>query len=179
MSLATTFVDERVMLPDHRRLRIRALRHCEIETVRAFYAQLSARTRYLRFFSAMPALSESMERLLACGDPVRRLAVVAELEDDPEGLEVIGLASFVAVDDSTAEIGIVVRDDWQHQRVGTALMSRIIRAAEERGFHRFVVDVLAENVGARKLLNRGMEVLSSQMHGGVSEMVLERRCLAS
>jgi|KBSMisStaDraftv2_1062788.scaffolds.fasta_scaffold103744_2 RimJ/RimL family protein N-acetyltransferase len=179
MSVATTFLDERLILPDHHRLRIRALDHCEIESVRALYAQLSPRTRYLRFFSAMPALSESMEHLLACGDPKRRLALVAEFDDGQHQTEVIGLASFVAVDDATAEIGIVVRDDWQRQRVGTALMSRITRAAEERGYHRFMVDVLAENVGARKLLSRGMQVLSSKMSGNVSEMVLERRCLAS
>jgi acetyltransferase len=179
MSVETTFLDEQLILPDHRRLRIRALRQCEIETVRALYAQLSARTRYLRFFSTMPALSESMERLLACGDLMRRLALVAELEDAGHGSEVIGLASFVATDDESAEIGIVVRDDWQRQRVGTALMSRITRAAEERGFHRFIVEVLAENVAARKLLSHGMEVLAATMSGGVSEMVLERRCLAS
>ena len=179
MPVETTYLDERLMLPDLTRLRIRALRHCEIETVRALYAQLSARTRYLRFFSAMPELSESMERLLTCGDPMRRLAIVAELDDVPAGMGVIGLASFVALDDTAAEIAVVVRDDWQRQRVGTALMSRIMRAAEERGFHRFVVNVLAENVAARQLLSRGLELLSSTMSGGVSEMVLERRCLAS
>ena len=178
MSVATTYLDERLVLPDHRRLRIRALRGCEVETVRAFYARLSARTRYLRFFSNMPALSESMERLLACTDPKQRLALVAEFDDGIHDTEVIGLASFVAVDNTMGEIGIVVRDDWQRQRVGTALMSRITRAAEERGYHRFAVDVLAENVAARKLLNHGMDVLSAKMSGGVSEMVLEPRCLA-
>ena len=179
MSVETTFLNERLMLPDHRRVRIRALRHCEVETVRALYEKLSARTRYLRFFTAMPALSESMERLLACGDPMQRLALVAEYDDPILGSEVIALASFVGVDDESAEIAIVVRDDWQRHRVGTALMSRITRAAEERGFHRFIVDVLAENVAARKLMSRGLQVLSAKMSGGVSEMVLEPRCLAS
>ena len=178
MSVATTYLDERLVLPDHRRLRIRALRGCEVETVRALYASLSPRTRYLRFFSTMSELSESMERLLACTDPKRRLALVAEFDDGIHGTAVIGLASFVAVDDTMGEIGIVVRDDWQRQRVGSALMSRITREAEERGYHRFVVDVLVENIAARKLLNRGMEVLSAKISGGVSEMVLEPRCVA-
>ena len=57
-----TELDECITLANDQRVRIRALRPCEDGSIREFYARLSARTRYLRFFSPMPSLPDSVRR---------------------------------------------------------------------------------------------------------------------
>ena len=107
-------LNDDVTLPNQRRLHIRALRRFEDAPVRDLYSHLSPRSRYLRFFSPMPTLPESVVRLLVSVDYRQRLSLVAE-EGEGEAREVVALAGFGAVDDTNVEVSIVVRDDWQRQ----------------------------------------------------------------
>ena len=113
-------------------------------------------------------------RRLACVDYRRRLAVVAE-DEAAGGAGVVALASFSAVDETTAEVAVVVQDDWQRQGVGTALVSMLLDAAEKRGFDRFVATIAADNSIIRRLLNRFGRVVTSHTSLGVSELVFARR----
>jgi acetyltransferase len=167
-------LDDDLTLPNQKRLHIRALRRGEESSIRELDAHLSVRTRYLRFLSPLPALPDSVTRLLACVDYRRRLALVAE-HHDGSGAEIVGLGSFGAIDESSAEVALVVTDDWQHLRVGTELARRVLQAAEARGFHRFIVHVLAENVAIRRLLKDVGVVVSSKVSGGISELAFVRR----
>jgi GNAT superfamily N-acetyltransferase len=119
LSSYPTELDVHVTLTDQRRVRIRALHSREERPIRVLHARLSPRTRYLRFLSPIPTLPDALVRRLACVDYRRRLAVVAE--DEGAGCAgVVALASFSAVDETTAEVAVVVQDDWQRQGVGTA-----------------------------------------------------------
>jgi acetyltransferase len=162
------------MLSDRRRLRIRPLRPDEYGPLRELDAHLSRRTRYLRFLSPMPELPDSLLRLLASVDYLHRLSLIAEF-DGADRPEVVALGSFGAIDDRTAEVALVVSDEWQHQGVGTALAGRVLQAAEERGFARFVVHVLWENTVMRRLLKRIGHVVGSKTRLGVSEVTFTRR----
>jgi RimJ/RimL family protein N-acetyltransferase len=167
-------LDDSVTLPNRKRLRIRALRRGEEGVIRELDAHLSPRTRYLRFLSPLPALPDSVIRLLACVDYRRRLALVAE-HDNGHGGEIVGLGSFGAIDDGSAEVALVVRDEWQQQRVGTELARRVLQAAEDRGFHRFIGDVLSENVAIRRLLKHVGDIVSAKVSRGISELTFVRR----
>ena len=167
-------LDDCVMLPNRKRLRIRALHRGDEQSIRALDAHLSVRTRYLRFLSPLPAIPDSVARLLASVDYQRRLALVAEQGDGP-GREVVGLGSFSAIDHRTAEVALVVRDEWQRQRVGIELARRVLQAAEDRGFHRFIVHVLVDNVAIRRLLKHVGQVVSARVSGGMSELAFVRR----
>jgi RimJ/RimL family protein N-acetyltransferase len=162
----------------NKRIHIRALRRCEEEPIRNLYARLSPRSRYLRFFSPMPVLPDSLVRLLACVDYRRTLALLAEY-DGGNGPEVVGLGSFGAVDDNDVEVALVVRDDFQRLRIGTELARRVMQAAEDRGFHRFIVHIHSDNVATRKLLKNVGEIVSATMHGAMSEVAFVRRALST
>jgi acetyltransferase len=166
-------LDEELTLPDERHLHIRALHRCEEAPIRELDAHLSVRTRYLRFLSPLPELPDSVVRLLACVDHRRTLALV--VEGDGEGREVVGLGSFGAVDDHNAEVALLVRDDWQRQRIGSALAERVLAAAEKRGFDRFIVYMHSDNVAIRKLLQRVGRVVSTKASAGVLELAFVRR----
>lgn len=161
-------------LPDRRRLRIRPLRPNEEGAVRDLDARLSMRSRYLRFFSPLPSLPDSILRLLSCVDYRRRLSLLAEYETG-DSREVVALGSFGAIDQVSAEVALVVSDEWQHQGIGTVLADRVLQAAEQRGFGRFVVHVMSDNAVMRRLLARVGDVVSTRTRLGVSEVTFTRR----
>jgi len=167
-------LEDHVMLANHRLLHIRPLRPCEDGPVRELYRHLSPRTRYLRFFSPMPVLPDSVVNLLTCVDYRRRLALLAEVETS-SGADVVALGSFGATGDRRAEVGLVVRDEWQRQGVGLALACRVLRAAEARGFDRFVAHALWENTVIRTFLDRVGDIVSTKTWHGVSEISFVRR----
>jgi acetyltransferase len=166
--------DEYVTLSNHKRVRIRALNSGEDAPIRELWPNLSPRTRYLRFLSIMSTLPESLVRRLAAVDNCRTLAFVAEHDADGHAV-VVGLINLGAIDDESVELGLVVRDDWQRQHVGTELAVRMMAAAEQRGFRRFIGHVLQENVAMRKLLRNIGEVISLKVSGSVLEMAFRLR----
>jgi acetyltransferase len=163
-----------VTLPDQRQLCIRPLRPDEEGPVRELDARLSSRTRYLRFLSPLPALPESLLRLLASVDYRRRVSLVAEVDANGRR-EVIALGSFGGLDNGTAEVALVVSDAWQRQGIGTILARQVMRAAEDRGFANFVAHVFWDNTVIRRLLTRVGHVVSSRTSLGVAEITFIRR----
>ena len=163
-----------VTLPDKTAIRVRALHRCEDGPIRELFENLSLRSRYLRFLSPLASLPESLVTLLTAVDHRRTLALVA-LHESNRGLEVVGLASFGALDDTQAEVALVVRDDWQRRHIGTELAERVLVAAEQRGFHQFVATFFSDNAAIRGVLARVGVVMSSSVSGSLSELVFMRR----
>lgn len=166
--------DEYVTLSNQQRVRIRALRRGEDAPIRELWQHLSPRSRYLRFLSVMTTLPDSLVRRLAAVDDCTTLGLVAEHETG-ESAVVVGLVNLGAVDTMRVEVGLVVRDDWQRQRLGTELATRMMLAAERRGFRSFVGHVLDENVAMRKLLKNIGEIVSMKVSGNVHELAFVRR----
>jgi GNAT superfamily N-acetyltransferase len=167
-------LEGRVTLPNRQQLRIRPLRPGEEAAVRDLDAHLSVGTRYRRFFSPLPALPDSILRLLASVDYRQRLALVAELEA-ADRREVVALGSFGAIDARTVEVALLVSDDWQHLGVGTVLAGRLLEAAEDRGFTRFVAQMLCDNAVIRQIVRRLGQVVSTRAGQGVCEVTFVRR----
>ena len=164
---------ESVVLPDERHVRIRHLRRGEEHAIRELWEHLSPRSRYLRFLSTASTVPDSLAGSLAAVDNHRRMALVAE-RDAGSAVEILGLANFVAVNADTAEVGLVVRDDWQRRRVGTELAFNVLLAAERRGFGRFVGHVSADNAPMRGLLAKVAVVVSSTVSRGLCEIAFVR-----
>ena len=165
---------DNVFLLNGKQVRIRFLEEGEDRPIRELWPHLSPRTSYLRFLSILSSLPDSLlDRLISDKDR-RSMAIVAEHETDGTPI-VIGLANLGAVDDESAEVGLVVRDDWQRQHVGTELARTMMLAAERRGIRRFIGHVLAENVGMRRLLKNIGVIVSAKPDGNVQEIAFVRR----
>jgi RimJ/RimL family protein N-acetyltransferase len=164
-------IDSILDVPGETRLHVRALGPNEEQPIRDLLARLSMQTRYLRFLSPMATVPESLVRLLAAADGDRRLSLIVEREDH-DGREPIALGSLAAVDgNARAEIALVVRDDWQHHGVGTALARRMLDAAARLGYQTFVALVHSQNVAIRRLLAHVGTVVSARSGGGASELI--------
>jgi len=166
-------IEDRLLLPNRNAVRIRQLQPCDERLIGRFYRRLSPRTRYLRFWSPMPDPPDSLLRVITSVDDRRRLALVAA--SDVDDTDVIALSEFAALDDRTAEIGLVVCDEWQRRGLGSALVMRTLRAAEARGFDRFVAEVLFYNAGMKRLLDHVGVAVSTKTVRGVSEVTFVRR----
>jgi acetyltransferase len=172
-------LEDQISLPNGELLRIRPLRRGDDLPIRQLYENLSPDTRYLRFFSPMPLLPDPVLSLISCVDYCRRLALLAEL-DTPDGVQVVALGSFAAMDHNTAEVALVVADQWQRRGIGTVLASKVLLAAEARGFDRFVAHMLHGNAVIRRLLNHAAVIVSTKTQYAVSEVsFVRRRCEAS
>jgi L-amino acid N-acyltransferase YncA len=108
-----------------------------------FFAGLSLQTRYLRFFAPVTPSRAMLRRLAGrAGDSLDAVVAVRD------GV-IIGHAMAVdqagARGEQTADIGVVVADDWQRRGVGSALVRALITGARSRGVTSLTMDVLPSN----------------------------------
>lgn len=165
---------DNVLLSNGKQVRIRLLRQGEDGPIRELWPHLSPRTRYLRFLSTLSSLPDSLLSRLIADNGRHSMAIVAEHDTNGTPI-VIGLANLGAVDNESAEVGLVVRDDWQRQHVGTELARMMMRAAERRGIRRFIGHVLTENVAMRRLLKNIGVIVSAKRYGNVQEIAFVGR----
>jgi GNAT superfamily N-acetyltransferase len=122
------------------------------------FQQLSAESRYFRFFSAMPIMPESIRAHLIDVDGVRHGAIIAldALAEHDEGVEgkPVGVARWVADRDGTPHLSITVIDEYQGMGVGTQLFEALIALARERGVSHIHADVLSMNGPMKALMRR-------------------------
>lgn len=160
-----------------RRVRVRHILPEDDVLLLEFYDRLSPETRRLRFFTTGPNLPDEMvwreAMRLAHIDPTLQAALVATVEE--EGLEqavgVIRLAQD-ASDPLTAELAIVIRDDYQREGLGRALVWLMIDVARARGLKRLRAVSLGENVGVQRLIQDiGLPVATSIDHGETTQTI--------
>jgi ribosomal protein S18 acetylase RimI-like enzyme len=142
-------------LPDGTLVRTRPLRPDDREKLRNGFARLSPQSKYRRFFSVPPTLSEASLTYLTTTDGQNHVAIGAEL--GAEGADTsygIGIARFVRLteDPEVAEAAVAVIDEMQHRGVGRLLLRELIKTARARGVTTFVCHVLPENEPVKALL---------------------------
>ena len=86
------------------------------------------------------------------------------------GKECVGLGN-LHVREDTADIGVLVEDDWQRRGVGTALLLALVRRVRERGSHFLRADVLEENRFVLPLLARLGPAKTSVAAGSYTTLV--------
>ena len=95
--------------------------------------RLSALSRYRRFHSALPRLTDEMITYFTEIDHHDHEALVAVLPGT--GGIIVGVARFIRdpAHPDTAEVAVVVADSWQRRGLGTVLLRRLARRANEVG----------------------------------------------
>ena len=137
--------------------------------VKEFFYSLSDKSLYRRFASARRDMPHSRIQDFVAVDYSRDMVILALLIRG-ERETVIGLAQYSRNrDDRTAELALVVRDDFQGQGVGTILHSYMTSIAKKKGLVGFTAEVLEGNLPALKLIKKmGFEMVA--VDGGAEEM---------
>ena len=114
----------------------------DLSALGEFFAGLSARTRYLRFFGPVTPSPALLRQLCGLTDTIDAMVAVQA------GI-IVGHA--MAVDRTAPEdarvtdIGVVVADAWQGRGLGSALMRALVTRARARGVTLLEMDVLNGN----------------------------------
>jgi RimJ/RimL family protein N-acetyltransferase len=141
---------------------VRALRSDDAPGLAEAFEQLSETSRYRRFFTAKPRLSEQTLAFLTDVDHHDHEALVGV---EPGSGLLVGVARFIRNprQPDQAEVAVTVADSWQRRGLGTVLLSELAQRAAEEGIRYFTAEILAENQPMLALARRlgGAEITCS------------------
>ena len=129
-----------VLLKDGSTAHIRPIRPEDKDLLVEFYSQVSDQSKYYRFFSPMPTLSERDVARFTEVDHVERVAFVVLLKS-----RMIAVGRYDVVEAGEAEVAFLVQDEHQGRGIAQILLEHLAQAARERGLDRFVAEVLPDN----------------------------------
>ncbi len=132
-----------IVLRDGSRVRLRQGHSSDRELLLRGFERLSPESRYRRFLSGIPALSEESVRYLTEIDHHDHEAIAA-LDESGEG---IGVARYIRNPQrpDVAEVAVTVIDDWQGKGLGTLLLEVLGARARAEGITSFTALMLASN----------------------------------
>nr|WP_280265459.1 GNAT family N-acetyltransferase [Nocardia wallacei] len=133
-----------VLASDGGVVRLRPITPDDAEALQQFHAQLSDRTRYLRYFGPYPRMTPKDLYRTTHVDYRDRVGLVIEL-----GEAIIAVGRYELLSDRegprAAEVAFVVADGHQGRGLGSILLEHLAGAAAENAIETFVAEVLAEN----------------------------------
>ena len=125
--------------------RVAVLEPADSEALLGMLGRCSPTSLYRRFHGVTNGVFYARQVVAAAGG---RDSYVAWI-----GKECVGLGNLRVCND-TADVGVLVEDDWQRRGVGTALLIALVRRVGECGSHFLRADVLEENRFALQVLAR-------------------------
>jgi ribosomal protein S18 acetylase RimI-like enzyme len=164
-------VPGQMTLADGARLRVRPIDPADSGPLADAFERLSERSRRQRFLGPKPRLSTRELQYLTDVDHVTHEALVAI--DETTG-DIVGVGRYATGSGGgvVADMALAVADPWQRRGIGHSLAVRLVERARANGITRLTGSTLADNLGARSLLDRlGFRVLS--VGSGVLEAELD------
>ena len=135
------------------------------EALRRFFYRLSPETVYRRFLSPIARPEQAHPERLLDLDHRDREAIVALV-----GGEIVGVARYhrrPATD--SADMAVVVADEYQHRGLGTRLLAALREAALRNGVREFAVTLQADNRASIGLVRHFDPGIRFRLGGGVYE----------
>ncbi|MCD4527320.1 bifunctional GNAT family N-acetyltransferase/acetate--CoA ligase family protein [Nocardioides sp. cx-173] len=129
-----------VLLRDGRTAHIRPIQPEDADLLVEFYARVSDQSKYYRFFSPMPTLSERDVKRFTRVDHQKRVALVLMLQG-----QMIAVGRFDVVAPGEAEVAFLVEDRHHGRGIAQLLLEHLAQAGRERGVERFTAEVLPDN----------------------------------
>ena len=154
-----------MLLRDGRTAHIRPIRPEDAELLVTFYGRVSDRSKYYRFFSPMPQLSERDVAHFTRVDHVGRVAFVVTLQD-----QIIAVGRYDVIKPAQAEVAFLVEDQHQGRGIAQLLLEHLAQAGRERGVERFVAEVLPDNDAMIQTFREAGYRLVSEYDEGVLQL---------
>jgi len=161
----------RLILRDGTTAQIRPARLEDCDALRVFFERLSPESRRRRFFSASTPRSELLTTL--CDDSNPKSAFTLMVIRTEEGAPcIVATGSYLAKNDSTAEVAFAVDDALQGKGLGTLLLERLALLAVRNGFTRFWAVTHTDNQAMRDVFHESGFTVEERLQGGEIEVDL-------
>ena len=161
----------RLILRDGTTATIRIAQASDKQALKDFFLSLSPESKRQRFFSAAVPSDELIQNFCDASNPRARLTlIVTRLAGMATRIAAAG--SYVARDDTTAEVAMAVDDNLQGKGIGTLLLERLALLAVSNGFRRFWAVTMAENKPMLDVFRESGFECRSRFDGGDVEIDL-------
>lgn len=153
-----------ILLADGSVASVRQIQPGDAAAVLRLHGRLSDRSRYLRYFSAYPAIpARDLERLVTV-DHHRREAFGVERDGE---LIAVGRYDRLVQQPEQAEVAFEVEDAFQRRGLGSVLLEHLAQAAREEGIATFVADVLPANAAMLRVFSSAGYPVAQRYADGV------------
>jgi acyl-CoA hydrolase/RimJ/RimL family protein N-acetyltransferase len=153
-------------------LKLRPVKISDEPLLKDFFYSLSDQSVYRRFMSQRKDMPHERLQDFVIIDYTNEMVILAVREED-EIEEVVGVGQYgIDPNSHTAEVALVVRDDYQGKGIGTALLSYLTELAQKEGLSGFTAEVLIENVPMMHLFEKMGFDIQRRTEEGVIELKL-------
>ncbi len=136
---------EHVLLKNGQGLLFRPADLSDIPKVESFMTRVSRESLRMRFMAAISLVSADVIKQLCSGD-FKTSGCLLALNGEDEDSKVVGLGNYISGGNShTAEVALLIEDDYQGKGIGTLLLERLAGLAAANGFIEFEAEVLPDN----------------------------------
>ena len=158
-----------VILRDGTTLRLRPPTEADVHGVMAFFADLSVRSRFLRFHGFTVA-GDRFVRSFVEPDWAERGSLIGVMGDAADE-RVVGVGNYVRLrDPQSAEAAFAVADEFQGKGIGTRMLEQLAQRAAAHGIGAFIAEVLPENNTMLSVFSNAGFVPTRTLEGGVIEV---------
>ncbi len=149
---------------------LRPVRLSDEPLLKDFFYSLSDQSIYRRFISARTDMPHERLQEFVVIDYTREMVILAVIGDE-ENPKVIGVGQY-GIDEQThtAEVALVVRDDYQNKGVGTELLNYLTYLAKRQGLLGFTAEVLVGNQPMLHLFEKAGFTIEKRREAGVYEL---------
>jgi len=140
--------------------------------LKEFFYDLSDQSLYRRFISKRQDMPHERLQEFAVIDYTEEMIILA-VTGEGETEAIIGIAQY-GIDNTThtAEVAVVVRDEYQGKGIGTELLSYVTYLAKRQGLLGFTAEVLVDNRPMMRLFENGGFDIEKRRGEGVYELKL-------
>jgi acetyl coenzyme A synthetase (ADP forming)-like protein len=137
----------------------------------SFFAALSQQSRLRRFFSLTGPDDKLISSFCDDSNPRQQVTlIVTQWVGNAETINAVG--SYVARDETAAEIGLAVADAWQGKGIGTLMLERLALIAAANGIRHFWAMTMFENASMLEVFRGSGFECRSKTEQGVVEIDL-------
>ncbi len=154
---------------------LRPVRIDDEPLLKDFFYALSNESKYYRYHSIRRDVPHEALLDQVVIDYSKEMVILAVLEH-PEREEVVGLGQYgMNPDTLTADVGVVVRDDYQNMGLGEELLSHLTYIAKKNGLVGFTGEAVPENRAIIHLLQKMGFEMEKKLEAGTYELVMKFR----
>lgn len=146
--MSAAAIDLDAVLTDGAVVKIRTTIPSDADELERLHERACDRSIYLRFFTIGRGIVRRHLEQLSRPASADQYSLVAETSGRP-----VAVAEFERIDDTDAEMALLVDDARRHSGIGTLLAEHLAAVARGYGYRRFVAEVLTENVDVLQMLN--------------------------
>ena len=149
---------------------LRPVRISDEPLIKDFFYSLSDKSLYRRFMSQRQDMPHDRLQEFVVIDYTKEMVILAVIpEGEKETLAGLGQYS-INEGTHTAEVALVVKDEFQNRGIGTELLNYLTQLAKRQGLHGFTAEVLAENKPMLHLFEKTGFDMERGLSSGVYEL---------